>query len=95
MKTEENNYDMIRLTDKNKGRNEKKMSQRNDETAFAGVIVGLTIILFIGYIIALIATVIVNVAVAVGIAYGAGSAIKNYISSFKENVIDSNRKATA
>lgn len=41
----------------------------------------------------LVATVIVNVAVAVGTVYGAGSAIKNYISSFKENVIDSNRKA--
>lgn len=68
------------------------MSQRDDDTAFAGVIVGLAFILFIVYVIALIATVIINVAVTVGTVYGAGSAIKNYISSFKENVIDSNRK---
>ena len=68
------------------------MSRRDDDdTALIGLVIGLAIILFIVYV--LVATVIVNVAVAVGTVYGAGSAIKNYISSFKENVIDSNRKA--
>ena len=77
-----------------KERNEKKMSRRDDDdTALIGLVIGLSIILFIVYVVVLVATVIVNVAVAVGTVYGAGSAIKNYISSFKENVIDSNRKA--
>lgn len=68
------------------------MSRRDDDdTALIGLVIGLAIILFIVYVVVLVATVIVNV--AVGTVYGAGSAIKNYISSFKENVIDSNRKA--
>ena len=52
------------------------MSRRDDDTALIGLVIGLAIILFIVYV----------------AVYGAGSAIKNYISSFKENVIDSNRK---
>ena len=58
------------------------MSRRDDDTALIGLAIGLAIILFIVYVAVWVATVV----------YGAGSAIKNYISSFKENVIDSNRK---
>ena len=68
------------------------MSRRDDDTALIGLVIGLAIILFIVYVAVWVATVVVNVAAALGSVYGAGSAIKNYISSFKENVIDSNRK---
>ena len=68
------------------------MSRRDDDTALIGLAIGLAIILFIVYVAVWVATVVVNVAAALGTVYGAGSAIKNYISSFKENVIDSNRK---
>ena len=68
------------------------MSRRDDDTALIGLVIGLAIILFIVYVAVWVATVVVNVAAALGTFYGAGSAIKNYISSFKENVIDSNRK---
>lgn len=68
------------------------MSRRDDDTALIGLAIGLAIILFIVYVAVWVATVVVNVAVVLGTVYGAGSAIKNYISSFKENVIDSNRK---
>ena len=68
------------------------MSRRDDDTALIGLVIGLAIILFIVYVAVWVATVVVNVAAALGTVYGAGSAIKNYISSFKENVIDSNRK---
>lgn len=68
------------------------MSRRDDDTALIGLAIGLAIILFIGYVAVWVATVVVNVAAVLGTVYGAGSAIKNYISSFKENVIDSNRK---
>ena len=67
------------------------MSRRDDDTALIGLVIGLAIILFIVYVAVWVATVVVNVAAALGTVYGAGSAIKNYISSFKENVIDSNR----
>ena len=69
------------------------MSRRDDDTALIGLAIGLAIILFIVYVAVWVATVVVNVAAVLGTVYGAGSAIKNYISSFKENVIDSNRKA--
>ena len=68
------------------------MSRRDDDTALIGLVIGLAIILFIVYVAVWVATVVVNVAAALGTVYGAGRAIKNYISSFKENVIDSNRK---
>lgn len=68
------------------------MSRRDDDTALIGLVIGLAIILFIVYVAVWVATVVVNVAAALGTVYGEGSAIKNYISSFKENVIDSNRK---
>ena len=68
------------------------MSRRDDDTALIGLVIGLAIILFIVYVAVWVATVVVNVAAALGTVYCAGSAIKNYISSCKENVIDSNRK---
>lgn len=68
------------------------MSRRDDDTALIGLAIGLAIILFIVYVAVWVTTVVVNVAAVLGTVYGAGSAIKNYISSFKENVIDSNRK---
>ena len=68
------------------------MARRDDDPALIGLAIGLAIILFIVYVAVWVATVVVNVAAVLGTVYGAGSAIKNYISSFKENVIDSNRK---
>ena len=60
-----------------------------------GLMIGLCIIAFIIYVMVLLATVILGVAAAGGTVYGGGTAVKNYFSSFKENVIDSNRGTAA
>lgn len=66
----------------------------DDDGAFFGLIIGLAIIVFIVYVIFLLAAAIAGIAAAGGTAYGGGTAIKNYFSSFKENVVDSNRAST-
>lgn len=71
------------------------MFKRDGEEALVGLAIGIAIICFIVYIIVLLATVIAGVAAAGGTLFGGCSAIKNYVLSFKENVIDSNRVATA
>lgn len=67
------------------------MFKRDGEEAIVGLVIGLMIIAFIVYVIVLLASIIAGVAAAGGTIFGGGSAIKNYFSSFKENVIDSNR----
>jgi len=79
-----------------KEREGENMFKHDDDGAMIGLIMGIAIILFIVYVIVLLATIIAGIAAAGGTVYGGGHAIKNYISSFKENVIDSNRaSATA
>ena len=69
------------------------MFKRDDDGA--GVLIGIAIVIaiiaFIVYMIVMIASIILAVAAGIGILYGGGTAIVNYASSFKENVIDSNR----
>lgn len=67
------------------------MFKHDGEDALIGLIVGLVIIGFIVYLLVILASIIAGVAAAGGTLYGGGYAIKNYFSSFKENVIDSNK----
>lgn len=67
------------------------MFKRDGEDAIIGLVIGLAIIAFIVYVIVILASIIAGVAAAGGTIFGGGSAIKNYFSSFKENIIDSNR----
>ncbi len=67
------------------------MFKHDDDGAIIGLAIGLAVIVFIVYVIIILASIIAAVAAAGGTIFGGGSAIKNYFSSFKENVIDSNR----
>lgn len=67
------------------------MFKHDDEDPLIGLLIVLAIIVFIVYIIFILAAIISAVAGVAGTAYGGGYAIKNYASSFKENVIDSNK----
>lgn len=67
------------------------MFKHDGEEALIGLIVGVIAIIAIVYLILLLAAIIAGAAAAGGTLYGGGYAIKNYVSSFKENVIDSNR----
>ncbi len=71
------------------------MFKRDGEEALIGLVIAIAVICFIVYIMVLLATVIAGVAAAGGTLFGGCSAIKNYVVSFKKNVIDSNRVATA
>lgn len=68
---------------------------KHDGEEAVGALIGLAIcigiIIFIVYVIVVLASVIAGVAAAGGTLFGGGSAIKNYVCSFKENVVDSNR----
>ena len=70
------------------------MFKRDGEEA-AGALIGIAIviavIIFIVYVMVMIAGIILAIAAALGVLYGGGTAIANYASSFKENIIDSNR----
>ena len=72
----------------------KGISKMNDSGI--GWIIGLFIIVgIIGaalYLITLAAAIVIPIGGAAGVAWGGGAAIKNYFSSFKENVFDSNKK---
>ena len=60
-----------------------------------GFIIAILIIAFMGFIVYclfVLATIFAGVAAAGGTLFGGGAAIKNYALSFKENIIDSNRK---
>lgn len=67
------------------------MYKHEGEGAIIGLFFILTFFLIIVYVMFLLATVVVSVAAAGGTLYGGGYAIKNYVSSFKENVVDSNK----
>ncbi len=62
-----------------------------------GTIIGLALILggvaLALYLIVIAATIVGPILAAAGVLWGGGSALKNYIVSFKENVFDSNRKS--
>ena len=61
-----------------------------------GTLIGLAIIIaivgFIIYCILMLAGIFATVAGAGGLLWGGGTAIANYGKSFKENMVDSNRK---
>ncbi len=67
------------------------MFKNDGEEAIVQLVIIVAVIAFIVYLIVLLATIIASIAAAGGTIYGGGYAIKNYISSFKENVIDSNK----
>ncbi len=70
------------------------MFKRDGEEA-AGALIGIAIVIaiiaFIVYVMVMIAGIILAVAAGIGVLYGGGTAIANYASSFKENIIDSNQ----
>jgi len=68
--------------------------KRDDDGAIIGLFIALAIIAVVVYLICLLAMVIVGVAAAGGTIFGGFTAVKNYFSSFKENIIDSNRRVT-
>ena len=67
------------------------MFKRDGEGAIIGFCIVLAIIAFIIYLMVILAGIIVSVAAGIGVLYGGGTAIANYASSFKENIIDSNK----
>ncbi len=67
------------------------MFRRDSESVLVGWLIVVGVIILVLYIMFLLATVVAGVALAGGSVYGGGYAIKNYVSSFKENVIDSNK----
>lgn len=50
-------------------------------------------VVFVVYCVVMLASAIAAVAGVGGLAWGGGTALMNYGKSFKENMIDSNRKA--
>ena len=64
------------------------------DDGFSGIIafvIGFAIVAFIIYCIVMIASVLVGIAGVGGLAWGGGTAIVNYVRSFKENIIDTNK----
>lgn len=54
--------------------------------------IGVIIVLIIGAVVlAYVAVAVAGVAAIGGAIYGSGTAIRNYVSSFRENMVDSNR----
>ena len=70
------------------------MFKRDDDGygALVGIGIVLAIVAFIIYITVLLISVIAMVAVGIGVVIGGGTAIINYALSFKENIIDANKK---
>lgn len=60
----------------------------------SGAVIGVFIIIVVVGIVIYIAIMASMVIAAGGALWGSGTAIKNYIESFKENMIDSNRNIT-
>ena len=67
------------------------MFKHDGEEVLVGLLFGIVVVCLIVYVIFLLATIIASVAAVGGTLYGGGYAVKNYFSSFKENVIDSNK----
>ncbi len=65
----------------------------SDSGALIGLVIVFAVIVFIIYMIVILAGIIISVAAGIGVLYGGGTAIANYASSFKENIIDSNKKS--
>ncbi len=63
----------------------------DDYGGIIGIFIILAVMVFIVYCIVLIASVIVAIAGIGGTLWGGGTALVNYIVSFKENMIDSNK----
>ena len=70
------------------------MFKHDGEDAIVGLVMFFVIIAIIVYVIAILASIIAGMAAVGGTFFGGGSAVKNYCSSFKENVIDSNRSVS-
>lgn len=69
------------------------MFKTDDDGALIELVIGLAIISVVVYIICLLAMAIAGIAAAGGTIYGGGTAFGNYFSSFKENMIVSNKVA--
>ena len=65
---------------------------KHDDGDGVGVLAIIIVFFVIVYLVALLATLIATFGALGGIIFGGGSAIKNYILSFKENIIDSTKK---
>lgn len=59
--------------------------------ALIGLFFAVAVICIVIYVTVMLITIIAGIFAACGTVYGGGYAIKNYASSFKENIIDSNR----
>lgn len=59
-----------------------------------GIALAVAAVIFVIYCIILLAGAIAAVAGTGGLLWGGGTAVVNYSRSFKENIIDSNRKVT-
>lgn len=71
------------------------MKKNDSDGALVGLIVALVIIALIVYVIVIAATFIIGAGVVAGTGYGGYKAIRNYCSSFNENMIQSNKKPKA
>lgn len=70
------------------------MTRRDSDGAgLIGLILIIALVLIIVYIIVLAFTVIIGTAMVSGTVYGGYKSIRNYCSSFNENMIQSNKKA--
>lgn len=68
------------------------MFKRDGEGYLIGFILLIVVVGFIIYLLVYLAGIIIAVASGIGILYGGGMAIVNYFLSFKEHIIDSNKK---
>ena len=64
----------------------------DDFGGIVGLIIILVVLAVIIYCIVIMASILISVAGAGGLIWGGGTAIANYGRSFKENMIDSNRR---
>lgn len=71
------------------------MKMDDDYGGLIGIALVIGIVIFIVYCIILLAAAIAAVAAAGGTIYGGGTAVGNYFSSFKENIIDDNKRVLA
>lgn len=77
-------------------KNVKENWVMDSDSGLGGLIVlllAIAAIAFVVYCVVMLASAIVAVAGVGGLAWGGGTALLNYGKSFKENMIDSNRKA--
>ncbi len=63
----------------------------DDGGALGAIVLIFILIAAVLYVLVLLAGLIVSAGAVAGTAYGGFTAIRNYVSSFKENMIDSNK----